>query len=105
MSKKDYYDVLGVDKGSGDSEIKSAYRKKAMQFHPDRNPGDSSAEDKFKEATEAYEILKDQQKRQAYDQYGHAGLGQGGAGGFGGFGGGQGFEGFDLSDAPQIVYA
>ncbi len=99
MSKRDYYDILGVDKGSGDSEIKSAYRKKAMKFHPDRNPGDSSAEDKFKEATEAYEVLKDQQKRQMYDQYGHAGLGQGAGGGFGGFGGGQGFEGFDLSDA------
>lgn len=98
MSKRDYYETLGVDKGSGDSEIKSAYRKKAMQYHPDRNPGDSSAEDKFKEATEAYEVLKDQKKRQMYDQYGHAGLGQGGAGGFGGFGG-QGFEGFDLSDA------
>ena len=97
MSKRDYYDILGVDRGSDEGTIKSAYRKKAMQYHPDRNPGDKGAEDKFKEATEAYEILKDPQKRQMYDQYGHAGLGQG-AGGFGGFGGG-GFEGFDLSDA------
>ncbi len=99
MSKRDYYEILGVERCSDEDTIKSAYRKKAMQYHPDRNPGDQLAEDKFKEAAEAYEVLKDQQKRQAYDQYGHAGLGQSGAGGFGGFGGGQGFEGFDLSDA------
>lgn len=96
MSKRDYYETLGVDKSADEAAIKSAYRKKAMKYHPDRNPGDHTAEDKFKEATEAYEVLKDKQKRQMYDQYGHAGLGQGGAGGFGG---GQGFEGFDLSDA------
>lgn len=95
MSKRDYYDILGVDRGCGEAEIKSAYRKLAMKYHPDRNPGDSTAEEKFKEATEAYEVLKDPQKRQAYDQFGHAGLGQGG--GFGGFGGG--FQGFDISDA------
>jgi molecular chaperone DnaJ len=95
MSKRDYYEVLGVDRGADETAIKSAYRKKAMQYHPDRNPGDATAEDKFKEATEAYEILKDSQKRQMYDQYGHAGLGQGG---FGGFGGGD-FAGFDLGDA------
>ncbi|KAA3632750.1 MAG: molecular chaperone DnaJ [Calditrichaeota bacterium] len=97
MSKRDYYEILGVDRGAGESEIKSAYRKKAMQYHPDRNPGNKEAEDKFKEATEAYEVLKDQQKRQMYDQYGHSAMGQGSQG-FGGYGG-QGFEGFDLSDA------
>ena len=95
MEKRDYYEILGVDKSAGEAEIKKAYRQKAMQHHPDRNPGDADAEAKFKEATEAYEVLKDPQKRQMYDQYGHAGLGQGG--GFGG--GGFGFEGFDLSDA------
>ena len=97
MSKRDYYEVLGLDRSADDSAIKSAYRKWAMKFHPDRNPGDSSAEDKFKEATEAYEVLKDSHKRQMYDQYGHAGLGQGGGFGGGGFGGG--FGGFDLGDA------
>ena len=96
MAKRDYYEVLGVDRGADSDTIKSAYRKLAMQFHPDRNPGDKSAEDSFKEATEAYEVLKDAQKRQTYDQFGHAGLGQG-AGGFGGAYGG--FGGFDLGDA------
>lgn len=96
MAKRDYYETLGVDRGADEATIKSAYRKKAMQYHPDRNPGNPEAEEKFKEATEAYEILKDPQKRQMYDQYGHAGVGQG-AGGFGGgFGG---FEHFDLGDA------
>lgn len=93
MTQQDYYEILGIDRGAGEDEIKSAYRKLALKFHPDRNPNDRAAEEKFKEATEAYEILKDPQKRQAYDQYGHAGLGQGGAG-FGGFAGG-----FDISDA------
>jgi len=95
-AKRDFYDVLGVDRSADETAVKSAYRKKAMQYHPDRNPGNKDAEEKFKEATEAYEVLKDPQKRQMYDQYGHAGLGQGP--GFGGYGGG-GFEGFDLSDA------
>ncbi len=97
MSQLDYYEVLGVSRDADDGTIKSAYRKLALKFHPDRNPNDKAAEDKFKEATEAYEVLKDPEKRRMYDQYGHAGLGQG-AGGFGGFGG-AGFEGFDLSDA------
>lgn len=96
MEKRDYYEVLGVEKSATEVEIKKAYRQRAMQFHPDRNPGDAEAENKFKEATEAYEILKDPQKRRQYDQFGHAGMGQGG--GFGG-GGGFGFEGFDLADA------
>jgi molecular chaperone DnaJ len=97
MAKRDYYEVLGIDRGADADSVKSAYRKRAMKYHPDRNPGDKAAEESFKEATEAYEVLKDQQKRQVYDQYGHAGLGQG-AGFGGGFGGG-GFAGFDLGDA------
>ena len=90
MSKRDYYEVLGVDKGASDKELKKAYRRVAMKFHPDRNPDDKDAEDKFKEANEAYEILSDNQKRAAYDQYGHAGV-DGQAGGFGG-GGGENFS-------------
>jgi molecular chaperone DnaJ len=74
MAKRDYYEVLGVSKEAGDDEIKKAYRKLAMKFHPDRNPGDKDAETKFKEAAEAYEVLSDQQKRQRYDQMGHAGV-------------------------------
>lgn len=91
MAKRDYYEVLGVAKGAGEDEIKKAYRKLAMKYHPDRNPDDPSAEDKFKEASEAYEVLSDAQKRSAYDRMGHAAFegGRGGAGGgFGGFGGG-----------------
>mgnify|MGYP003386346095 CR=1 FL=1 len=72
MAKQDFYDVLGVAQNSSADEIKKAYRKKAMQYHPDRNQGDDAAEQKFKEAGEAYDILKDDQKRAAYDQYGHA---------------------------------
>jgi molecular chaperone DnaJ len=83
VSKRDYYEVLGVVRTAGDQEIKSAYRKLALKFHPDRNPGDKSAEDKFKEAAEAYAILSDAEKRGAYDRYGHAGVsGVGGPGGF-----------------------
>ena len=98
MDKRDYYEVLGLSKGAGEQEIRKAYRKLAMQHHPDRNPDDPQAEDKFKEATEAYEVLKDAQKRQAYDQFGHAGVsGQGyGPGGQGPFGAGQ---GIDLEEA------
>ncbi|MBC7206264.1 MAG: molecular chaperone DnaJ [Methyloversatilis sp.] len=92
MAKKDFYDILGVNRDASDDEIKKAYRKLAMKYHPDRNPDSKEAEDKFKEAKEAYEILSDGQKRAAYDQYGHAGVdpnmggGAGGGQGFGGFG-------------------
>ncbi len=82
MAKRDYYEVLGVQKGASKDEIKKGYRKLAIQYHPDKNPGNKEAEDKFKEATEAYEVLSDDQKRQIYDQYGFAGLdGMGGGGG------------------------
>ena len=95
MSKRDFYDILGVNRDANEDEIKKAYRKLAMKFHPDRNPDNPKAEEHFKEAKEAYEILSDAQKRAAYDQYGHAGVdpqaGMGG-GGFGGFGGGGGFS-------------
>jgi molecular chaperone DnaJ len=83
MSKRDYYEILGVAKGSSQDEIKKAYRKVAMQFHPDRNPGDKAAEEKFKEAAEAYEVLSDADKRAQYDRFGHAGV-QGNGRGFGG---------------------
>jgi len=75
MAKRDYYEILGVAKNANADEIKKAYRKKAIEFHPDKNPGDKAAEEKFKEAAEAYEILSDPQKRQRYDQFGHAGVG------------------------------
>lgn len=84
MEKRDYYEVLGVAKTATADEIKKAYRKKAIQYHPDKNPGDKEAEEKFKEAAEAYEVLSDPQKRQRYDQFGHAGMS--GAGGFSGGG-------------------
>lgn len=81
MAKRDYYDILGVERKAGADEIKKAYRKLAIKFHPDKNPGDKEAEDKFKEAAEAYEVLSSQEKRQRYDQFGHAGNGAGGYGG------------------------
>lgn len=84
MSKRDYYEILGVPKTATAEEIKKAYRKKAIQFHPDKNPGDKQSEENFKEAAEAYEVLGDEQKRQRYDQYGHAGVGSAAGGGFGG---------------------
>ncbi|WP_347331801.1 molecular chaperone DnaJ [Marinimicrobium locisalis] len=91
MAKRDYYEVLGVSKDASAAELKKAYRRVAMKHHPDRNPGDKASEDKFKEASEAYEVLSDAQKRAAYDQFGHAGVDQsggmgGGAAGAGGFG-------------------
>jgi molecular chaperone DnaJ len=86
VSKRDYYEILGVNKGSSADEIKKAYRKVAMQYHPDRNPGDKTAEEKFKEAAEAYEVLSDADKKAQYDRYGHAGVSGNGRGGFGGGG-------------------
>ena len=109
MAKQDYYDILGVSKSASKKEIKKAYRKKAIQYHPDKNPNDKDAEEKFKNAAEAYEVLSDDNKRARYDQYGHQAFegSQGGGGGFGGmnmedifsqfgdiFGGGGGFSGF-----------
>jgi molecular chaperone DnaJ len=95
MAKRDYYEVLGLSKSASTAEIKKGYRKMAVKYHPDKNPDDTAAEEKFKEAAEAYEILSDENKKAKYDQYGHAAFegGQGG-GGFGGFGGG----GMDMDD-------
>jgi len=83
MSKRDYYEILGVARDASEADIKKAYRREAMKHHPDRNPDDKSAEDKFKEANEAFEVLSDAQKRARYDQYGHAGVNQQGGGGAG----------------------
>ena len=94
MSKRDFYEVLGVSRDADEKTLKGAYRKLAMQNHPDRNPDDEAAAERFREATEAYDVLKDPQKRAAYDQLGHAAFEQsaGGAGGFGGGFGGGGFS-------------
>lgn len=86
MAKRDYYEILGVAKGASEEEIKKAYRKLAIKYHPDKNPDDKHAEEKFKEAAEAYEVLSSAEKRQRYDQFGHAGVNGGGAGGYGGGG-------------------
>ena len=99
MDKQDYYDLLGISKGASEAEIKKAYRSLAMKYHPDRNPGNKEAEIKFREVTEAYEVLKDGQKRAAYDRYGHAAFAQG-AGAGGGFGG---FNLWGLRDAVHRV--
>ncbi len=92
MAKKDYYDVLGVAKTVSADDLKKAYRKKALELHPDRNPDDKAAEDKFKEAAEAYDVLSDADKRARYDRFGHAGMENGGPGGAGGF------QGMDMDD-------
>jgi molecular chaperone DnaJ len=84
-NKRDYYEILGVSRNVSEDELKSAYRKMALKYHPDRNPGDRDAEEKFKEAAEAYEVLRDREKRSIYDQFGHAGLEGSGFSGFGGF--------------------
>ncbi len=97
-SSKDYYEVLGVSRDASPDDIKKAYRGLAFKYHPDKNPGDSGAEEKFKEATEAHEVLSDADKRGQYDQFGSAPFAQGGAGPQG-FGGGAGFQGMDLNDA------
>lgn len=120
MSKRDYYEVLEVTKTATTEEIKKAYRKKAIQYHPDKNPGDTEAEEKFKEAAEAYDVLSDSQKRQRYDQFGHAGMGGASGGGYGGgmsmedifsqfgdlfgghFGGFGGFGGFGSSGRTRV---
>ncbi|MGZ6540248.1 MAG: DnaJ domain-containing protein, partial [Bacteroidia bacterium] len=96
MSKRDFYEILEINKNASADEIKKAYRKMAIKYHPDKNPGDKVAEEKFKEAAEAYEILSSPEKKQRYDQYGHAGLG--GNGGFGGRGGQGGFGGMNMDD-------
>ena len=118
--KKDYYEVLGVSRNAPDAEIKKAYRKLAMKYHPDKNPGNKHAEDRFKEVSEAYDVLRDSEKRKMYDQFGHmgahAGAGASGAGGFQGnpFGGGgfdfegfrqqQGFGGFGQQSNPHDLF-
>lgn len=102
MSKQDYYQTLNVDQSADAAALKSAYRKAAMQYHPDRNPGDTAAEAKFKEVNEAYDVLKDPDKRAAYDRFGHEAFSQGGMGGRGGFGGGA--AGFDFADVFEEFF-
>ena len=101
MDKTDYYETLGVDRGADTTDLKKAYRKLAMQFHPDRNPGDDVAEAKFKELSEAYEVLSDAEKRSAYDRFGHAAF----EGASGGPGGGFGFTASSVADAPAAAAA
>ena len=103
MAKRDYYEVLGVARDVNEDGLKKAFRKLAMQHHPDRNPGDKAAEAKFKEANEAYDVLKDAEKRAAYDRYGHAAF-EGGGGGGGPFGGGAGFGGGGFEDIFEQMF-
>ena len=104
MSKRDYYEVLGVSKDASERDIKKAYKRLAMKYHPDRTAGDKDLEIKFKEVKEAYEILTDDQKRQMYDQHGHAAFEQGGGGGHGGFGGGHGDFGDVFGDVFGDIF-
>src|SRR6218665_1500136 len=101
MAKRDYYEVLGVERGASEAELKKADRRLAMKHHPDRNPGDKEAEERFKEANEAYEVLSDANKRAAFDQYGHAGVDPS----MGGGGGGAGFGGANFSDIFGDVFS
>jgi hypothetical protein len=104
MSKRDLYEVLGVSKTASAAEVKKAYRKLAMKYHPDKNPGDKAAEASFREATDAYDILKDDQKRAAYDRFGHAAFDQGMGGHPGGAGAGAGFGGFDFASSFADIF-
>ena len=104
MAKRDYYEVLGVARDAGEDDLKKAYRKLAMQWHPDRNQGNVEAEAKFKELNEAYDVLKDAEKRAAYDRFGHAAFEQGGPGGGGGFGGGGPFGGGGFEDIFEEMF-
>ena len=96
MATTDYYELLGVSRDASEADLKKAYRKLAVKYHPDKNPGDAAAEAKFKEISEAYDVLKDADKRAAYDRYGHAAFKQGGMGGPGGMGGMGGHDPFDI---------
>ncbi|MFT8242878.1 molecular chaperone DnaJ [Roseomonas sp. BN140053] len=104
MAKRDYYEVLGTSRDASDEDLKKAYRKLAMKYHPDRNQGDATAEVRFKEINEAYEVLKDGEKRAAYDRYGHAAFEGGGGGGPGGFGGGFGSGGSPFEDIFEQMF-
>ena len=104
--KRDYYEVLGIGTGASQDEIKKAYRKMAKQYHPDVNPGNAEAEQKFKEVNEAYSVLSDEEKKAQYDQFGHAAFEQGGGGGYsyGGAGGFGDFGGFDMGDIFSSIF-
>ena len=96
MAKRDYYDILGVSKSSSKEDIKKAYRKLALKYHPDKNKGNKASEEKFKEASEAYHVLSDEKRKTNYDQFGHAA--------FDGAGGGQGFSNFDFSSSFSDIF-